>query len=193
MTPSGRARTLSLGLVGVDNVLNKGDLTTLSVEVPAAKVALEDSGDSVAMSAFEPSEHWTQVPAEGRGLVYTESPDGEYPADRDAILVSKPFSLKGFRNPVLHFDAKVDVEKKHDSFSVEIEKDGWFGKKWQRVASFDGLSDWRTQKLDLSDYSGKDEVKIRFRLESDRDRNRDGVYLDNIVIAEAARPTASRP
>jgi len=29
-------------------------------------------------------------------------------------------------------------------------------------------------------------MRVRFRLVSDRDRNRDGVFLDNIVIAESA-------
>lgn len=185
LTPSGVKRELSLGVMGVDNVLNKGELKTLKIEVPAAKVALEDRAESAENTPFEPSEHWSRVAVEGRGFVYTESPDGEYPADRDAILLSKPFSLEGFENPVLHFDAKIDVEKKHDEFVVEIEgKNWWGGKTWKELASFDGLSDWQNNQISLRKYRGKKDAKIRFRLESDKDRNRDGVYLDNIVIAE---------
>ena len=100
--------------------------------------------------------------------------------------MSKKFSLEGFKKPVLHFDSKVDVELKHDKFVVEIEKYGWFGRRsWSEIASFDGLSDWQSHKYDISDYTGKDDMRIRFRLVSDRDRNRDGVFLDNVVIAEA--------
>ena len=185
LTPSGKQRILTLGVVGLDNVLNKSPLQAISVEVPGAKVAMEDRAETTEESAFEPSEHWSLVPELGRGMVYTESPEGDYPANRDAILQAKPFSLKGFRNPVLHFDAKVDVEKKHDQFTIEIEKDGWFGKSWKPLASYDGIIDWTSQKFDLGDFAGKDEVKIRFRLKSDKDRNRDGVYIDNIVVAEA--------
>jgi subtilisin family serine protease len=187
LTPSGKERNLTLGVLGVDNVLNSGGLATLSVNVPAAKVALEDDADSTAESAFQPSEHWTRVAVEGRGSVFTESPNGDYPSERDAILLSKPFSLKGFEKPVLHFDCKFDVERKHDKFVVEIEKDGWFGKKWKEVARFDGISDWESHKLDVSGYTGKDDVRLRFRLESDKDRNRDGVFLDNVVIAEGGQ------
>ena len=182
--PSGKERHFALGVVAIDNVLNKGDLTTLDVAVPAAKVALEDTADTQE-TAFVPSEHWTKVEVEGRGQVFTESPEGDYPADRDAVLTSKKFSLEGYKNPQIHFDCKVDVEKKHDKFVVEIEKYGWFGRRsWAEVARFDGFEDWKNHKIDISDYTGRDDMRIRFRLESDRDRNRDGVYLDNIVIAE---------
>jgi subtilisin family serine protease len=185
LTPSGKPRHLTLGVVGLDNVTNKGELQTLGFEVPAAKVALEDRGESQER-AFVPSEDWSLVNEPGRGKVFTESPDGNYPNDRDAQLVSKKFSLKGFENPELHFDSKIDVENKHDEFVVEIEKHGWFGRRsWKEIASFDGLTDWQSHKIDISKYTGKDDMRIRFRLESDKDRNRDGVFLDNIVIAEA--------
>lgn len=183
--PSGRPRELTLGVVGVDNVLNKGPLETLTISVPVAKVALEDWADTPEESAFLPSEHWTRVAEPGRGMVYTESPEGDYPSDRDAVLQAKTVSLKGFKKPVLHFDVKWDVELKHDRFTVEYEKDGFFGKSWKELKSFDGLSDWQSQAIDLQDYTGYEEFKLRFRLKSDRDRNRDGVYLDNIVVAEA--------
>ena len=185
LAPSGKPRHLTLGVVGLDNVINKGELATLGVEVPAAKVAFEDRG--VGENAFAPSEHWSLVDEPGRGKVYTESPDGEYPANRDAQLVSQKFSLEEFKKPVLHFDSKVDVELKHDKFVVEIEKYGWFGRRsWSEIASFDGLSDWQSHKIDISEYTGKDDMRVRFRLVSDRDRNRDGVFLDNVVIAESA-------
>jgi subtilisin family serine protease len=187
LSPSGKPRHLTLGVVGLDNVINKGELRTLALEVPAAKVAFEDRGES-AESAFAPSEHWSLVDEPGRGKVYTESPEGEYPPNRDAQLVSKTFSLEGFEKPILHFDSKIDVENKHDEFVVEIEKYGWFGRRsWEKVASFDGLTDWQSHKIDLGSYTGKDDMRIRFRLESDKDRNRDGVFLDNVVIAEAPK------
>jgi hypothetical protein len=186
LSPSGKDRQISLGVVAIDNVLNRGELNTLEVTVPAAKVALEDNAESDKETAFVASEHWSRVNLPDRGFVFTESPEGDYPPDREAVLVSKPFTLKGFHKPVLHFDAKVDVEKKHDEFTVEIEKDGWFGKSWKEVARFDGISDWENHKLDLGDYADYKETRIRFRLESDRDRSGDGVYLDNIVIADAS-------
>lgn len=182
--PSGKSRHFSVGVMAVDNVLNRGGLTTIEVDIPAAKVAIEDSAESASASDFDLGEHWTRVAVDGRDSVFTESPDGDYPANRDAVMVSKKFSLKDFKKPLLHFEAKYDVENKHDHFVVEIEKDGWFGKKWKEVASFDGVSEWQAHKLDLSEYAGNKEARIRFRLESDRDRNRDGVYLDNIVLAE---------
>ncbi len=144
---------------------------------------MEDGAESAQKTAFEIGD-WARVQDGERGAVFTDSPDGPYPPNRNAVMTSKPFSLKDFKNPVLYFDAKYDVEKKHDRFAVEIETDGWFGKKWKEVARYDGVSDWNSQKIDLREISGKSDARLRFRMESDRDRGGDGVYLDNIVVAE---------
>lgn len=183
-SPSSKERSFSIGVVAIDNVLNRGEVTTFQATVPAAKVALEDRAESAENSAFEPGD-WTRVSVDGRGSVFTDSPDGPYPPNRNAILLSKPFSLKEFKRPTLYFDTKYDVEKKHDRFAVEVETDGWFGKKWKEVARYDGLADWHSVKLDLSEVAGKGETRIRFRMESDKDRSGDGVYLDNVVVAES--------
>lgn len=182
-SPSSKERSFTIGVVAIDNVLNRGEVSTFHATVPAARVALEDGAESVEKSAFEIGD-WARVQVEERGAVFTDSPDGPYPPNRNAIMTSKPFSLKEFKHPVLYFDAKYDVEKKHDRFAVEIETDGWFGKKWKEVGRYDGVSEWTSEKIDLREISGRSDARVRFRMESDRDRGGDGVYLDNIVVAE---------
>ena len=112
----------------------------------------------------------------------TDSPEGDYKNDYEASLISPKIDLKNLTNAELHFDARYTIEPKHDACVVEIEHDGWFGKKWSKLAKLDGFSEWQNQKLDLSRYTGQ-EVRLRFRMDTDRDRVAYGIQLDHLSIS----------
>lgn len=182
LAPSGSDRDLHFALKVIDNVGNKSDLTEVVVSVPGQPVALEDDMEGDASHRWETEGSWGVVTEPGRGQVFTDSPDGDYNENTNASLTSKSFSLKGYENSKLYLDLKHDVEQKHDEVVVEVFGKGWFFKKWREVKTFTGGGDWKTNVIDLSKYDGQDDLQVRVRLESDDSRNRDGVYVDNLVV-----------
>ncbi|MEW6281128.1 MAG: S8 family serine peptidase [Candidatus Eremiobacterota bacterium] len=179
-TPSGQERKLYFALQVLDNVGNRSATAVRDVRVPATTVAFEDSMD--VGSTWKAEGTWGQVDWPGRGQVWTDSPGGDYSGDANHSLTSVSISLKDWKEPVLHFEARVDTEQKYDKCHVEVlGRKFWGGHKWREVGKLEGIQDWKGYQIDLSDYEGQ-EIQLRFRMESDESRNRDGVYLDNAVI-----------
>ncbi|MBI3928678.1 MAG: S8 family serine peptidase [Armatimonadetes bacterium] len=179
LPPSGRARKFYFALRVVDNVGNRSPLTVTEVDVPPMPVIFEDTMD--APGRLAPEGKWALVDEPGREKVWTDSPEGDYSQGTDASLTSDTISLQGWKNTRLYVDVKNDIEPRHDAFTVEVYGKQWWSTKWRSVAEVDGISDWRNLEVDLSDYDGQD-VKVRFRMKSDDSRNRDGAYVDNLVI-----------
>ncbi len=181
LAPSSDTRQMFFALAAVDNVGNRSPIAVTKVEVPADEgVAFEDTMDGD--SKLRPEGSWGLVEVKGRGKVWTDSPEGKYREDIDQSLVSPVISLKDLKNTRLFIDIKNDVELKHDHLYIEVYGKRWWRRKWRKVADINGIDDWRTLAVDLSDYDGQD-IKVRFRMKTDGSRNRDGVYLDNLVVA----------
>ena len=183
--PSGEQRHFHLAVRATDKAGNRSDLATSEVLVPKSRVVYEDGFEAPADGSPETwtmEGSWARVPVAGRGMVMTDSPEGDYDNDSDYSLTSPTIDLKGLRSAKLHFDARYTIEPKHDGCFVEVETNGWFGKKWKKVARLDGHSGWKNHQVDLSDYAGKD-LKFRFRMETDRDRVAYGIQLDHLSIS----------
>lgn len=182
--PSGKDRHFYLAIRATDKVGNHSELSQASVVVPKSRVLFED-GFEVAEGTpdgwtFEGE--WAREEFAGRGTIVTDSPDGDYKNNVDASLTSPVIDLKGIKNAVLSFDARYTIEPKHDGCLVEIESDGWWGKKWKTLTKLDGFSEWKNQRVDISEYAGKD-VRIRFRMKTDRDRVAYGIQLDHMTVS----------
>ncbi len=189
VTPSSQERELFYGLRVTDNGGNASGLVTGSVRVPAADLAFEDTLDAQAAN-WSADGTWAQVDAEGRGKVFTDSPQGEYPSNANSTLTSRPISLANYTGSTLLFDAKHDLENNYDKVNVEVSDDG---QNWARPLSLTGESGWATHQVDLSAYDGKD-VQVRFNLTSDASVNRDGFSLDNVLVAgKSTPPPAQQP
>jgi len=180
MPLSSEPRTYYFGLQVGDNVGNLSEIRTTSVTVPAASLAFEENCESETVNFT--GEGWAKVPSEGRGLVWTDSPDGPYNNHANTSLTSKVIDLSRLANSTLVFDAKIATEARYDFLHVEAREPG--AEKWTRLAKFDGNQDWAAREVDMRAFDGKS-VELRFRLQSDNIINGDGVYLDNIVIAGA--------
>ena len=181
---SGSDQPVYFALKVKDNVGNLSDIRNASGVVPAAKVAFEDTVDGDSNN-FTAEGKWARVAEAGRGMVWTDSPDGAYDSDTNASLTSRTISLADLSNSTLAFDAKTDLENKYDNVFIEVAEVGSDANaelNWQSAATLNGKSDWSGNEVDLSAFDGKD-VKVRFRLASDGSVNQDGMSLDNIVIA----------
>ncbi len=181
--PSGRERRLHLGLRAVDKVGNRGPITSLQADLPAAQVAFEDEGHNSHLWLAEGQ--WGQKPVPGRGLVWSDSPEGLYRPDADDSLTSRPFSLEGFENPVLAFDCRYDLEITFDKVHLEVSPDG---QSWTTVDSFNRLAGWHRPSYRLADWAGEPAIALRFRLVSDGDVQKTGFEFDNLVVTESREP-----
>ncbi|HXE73057.1 MAG TPA: hypothetical protein VNO81_10385, partial [Candidatus Nitrosotenuis sp.] len=181
LIPSGQERQLYFALKVRDNVGNASPLSTAQARVPAAAVAFEDNQDS-GPGNWTAEAGWTRVEEPGRGQVWSDSA-GEYGNDENRSLTSRPISLANLTGSVLLLDCRYDLENRYDQVLVEVSGDG---QNWTEVGRFTGASEWGTHSFDLSAYDGQ-EVRVRFRLQTDSSVTRDGFYLDNVVIMGSPR------
>lgn len=180
---SGQEQRLYFALKVRDNIGNLSDMKSTHADLPPAKVAFEDNVNGPT-SPFTGEDTWARVDVEGRGKVWTDSPEGRYKPNSNTSLTSQTMSLANLKNSTLIFDAKMELEPNFDLVHVEVAQDrADSGKlRWRRLAKLNGVSDWATNEVDLSAYDGKS-IKVRFRLTSDSSRSRDGIYLDNFLVA----------
>lgn len=179
LVPSPHLRTLHVGLRAVDNAGQRGPIEQLAVQVPAARVAFSDDGES-GPSQWTSEGNWGLTPQPGRGMVWADSPVGEYACDQHTSLTSQPFSLQGFERPVLGFDCRHDLEINFDKVFLEVAGDG---QPWRTLDSYNLRKGWERRQYDLSDFRNQT-VQIRFRLKTDADVTKDGFYFDNLVVSE---------
>jgi len=130
-------------------------------------------------------------------LVVTDSPNGLYIGSTNAYLtLNKLIDLRNVIAAELSFDAKWDIEVANDYMALYISDDG--GGSWKQPCGnlarigtlnqsnysiiYDGVQkNWIKEKVNLSDYIGS-EILIKFVLNTDVAVNRDGVYIDNVMI-----------
>jgi hypothetical protein len=120
---------------------------------------------------------WAGVPG---GNSYTD--------DTVQFLVSPSFSLKEAVGANLNFYQKFNMEANYDFGTLDI----YNGESWDMIVSFTGvLSAFSEFNLDLKDYIGLEDVRVRFRFTSDGGQVREGWFLDNITVT-ADFPSESR-
>lgn len=130
-------------------------------------------------------------------LVVTDSPNGKYVGKTDAYLtLNKVIDLKNVIAAELTFDAKWDIEVANDYMAVYISDNN--GSSWSQPCGnlarigtlnqlnysiiYDGVQpNWIKEKINLSNYLGS-EILIKFVFKTDDAVNRDGVYIDNIMV-----------
>lgn len=176
--PSDQPRTLHFGIKAYDNVGNRSPLSSLRAYVPASRIALDDDMDGWR-NDWEGQNGWDRVSVEGRGKVWTDSPDGEYANGADASLLSPVLDLGSLRGANVTFDARYDLERGRDTVALEVTTNGT---DWSRLETFTGESPWERHRIDLSSFDGQ-RIRLRFRLQSDSSVARDGFSLDRVVVA----------
>ncbi|MDI6791769.1 MAG: choice-of-anchor D domain-containing protein [bacterium] len=122
----------------------------------------------------------------------TDSPDGDYANNADAIVtITGDIDLSASTSPVLTFWHRYSIGW-YDYASVEISTDG--GETWSelRKLSSGDQSTWTLEQIDLSDYKTYP-VKINFRLQESGSYEGDGWYIDDVEIKERDEATLSLP
>ncbi|MCA9778950.1 MAG: S8 family serine peptidase [Candidatus Eremiobacteraeota bacterium] len=182
-TPISDERPLKITLTPVDNVGNRPASAVLESRMPAAAVPFADNFDA-AESGWTTEAEWGRVEEKGRGMVFTDSPDGEYKDGVDNGIVSPKFDLSEMRSATLSFDAKLKAEQ-WDFLWVEATSNGGEDYEHLQVVRPSENRDWASYKMDLSAFDGQKNVQLRFRFRTSNKGVDDGVYLDNVKVESA--------
>ncbi len=188
LAPSTEERTVHVAVRYQDNVGNRSELRSTAITVPASRIAFEDDMDGTAPN-FTGEGSWALAEAEGRGRVWSDSPEGNYEPNANRSLVSRPLDLSSVTRPLLTFEAAYDLQTRRDNVAVEVSEDG---ESWTGVANLTGKSDWKSHTVDLGAFEGKT-VQLRFRLTSDDKIEKDGIRIDRLTILGDAAPEPPAP
>ncbi len=154
---------------------NETPITTTSVTIPPARVVFDDDMDG---RSSDWTGDWTRTFKEGRGRVWTDS-RGQYDNDERKELRSPLINLRRVRDARVTFEASYELENRRDFVTVQARRPGG---DWQSLGQFTGFSGWDRHQLDLSHFDGGS-VQLRFLLETDHSVQRDGFYLDRLVVS----------
>src|SRR5690554_527586 len=147
---------------------------------------IEDAESDDPLFAGEGSWDKTTESYQSAAHSWTDSPGGEYGNNWNYSLVSVPVSLAGSENPHLSFWHKYEIEDYFDHGYVELSDDN--GISWTFLASYTGEEpenyEWHQETISLYEYKDEENLRIRFRLETDYSVTYDGWYLDDITIIE---------
>ena len=113
---------------------------------------------------------------------YTDSPNGNYPNNANLIgELNQSIDLSAFSGAYLQFYDAYWIEQGFDFGYVEVSTDS--GSTWTTVKTVSGdNSQWTFENVDLGQFCGYPDVRIRFRLTSDAGYTEDGWFIDDVKI-----------
>ena len=112
---------------------------------------------------------------------WSDSPGGNYTANRDSSLTSPVFDLSGKSGTRLSFQHIYDFEPSFDGGWLEASADG---STWTPIAVYSAANQttWEQVEVDLPMLDGSPTAQVRFRLRSDGGVQRDGWHVDDIQL-----------
>lgn len=177
-------RPLKVSLTPVDNVGNRANPAIVTSTIPTASVPFLDNLD--AETGWTAEAEWAKVEEEGRGLVFTDSPNGKFKDSVDNGIISPTFDLTDMRSATLTFDAKLLADK-WDFVWVEAKTKDAEDYEHLGLVKTDGESgrEWNKYRFDLSALDGQKDVQLRVRFRTSNKGTDDGVYVDNFKVESA--------
>lgn len=115
------------------------------------------------------------------------NPDGNYGSNGDARMTTPTLNLSGAATATLTYAFKHSTESGYDFFEVRISTDG--GNAWTNLVHVSGRSQgWNgwapLASINLNAYAGQTNVKIQFRLVTDRTLTDWGAAVDEIKVVK---------
>ena len=130
---------------------------------------------------------------------FSDSPQGDYVGDwgSSEMILNSPLNFSEVAVGYLQITSKWAIEEGWDWAQVLGSTDGqnWIplqgdymsggggqGVQISGEFGYDGESDWVTDNISLSQFSGADQVYLQFKISSDGHVTYDGIYIDNISV-----------
>lgn len=148
-------------------------------------LAAPDFFDDIESGLAEWTGSWgtTTTTSYSPSTCMTDSPGGNYGSnDFETMTLANAIDLSSAEGAELSFWHRYDTESGYDYCYVEVSTNN--GSTWTNVASYDGSqSTWTEETIDLTSYIGASQFKIRFLLDSDGYIERDGWYVDDVLMS----------
>ena len=123
---------------------------------------------------------------------FTDSPGANYPNNASYSLLSPRFDFSRMDGVTLAFTHSYAFENLFDYGFVEASTDD--GATWRRMASYTGtLAAFTPARVSLDGFAGMNNVRLRFRIESDPGTVGDGWYVDDIRVIGRQSDVAALP
>ncbi len=198
LTPNGSKHKI-VATISINGTALIRDTTSIIIGTPSTVFA--DNFES-GTSNWTLTNTWGTTTSTSKSPVnsITDSPSGNYPANVNTnLLKSQPIDLSNSVLASLEFWTRWDIEASWDFGQVQISSNNgstWTslsgtytrpgsGKGKQPTGSFgyDGTrTDWVKETMALSNFVGLSNVKLRFNLQSDGSVQKDGWYIDDVII-----------
>ena len=118
----------------------------------------------------------------------TDSPGSLYANNVNASAALAGISLGAAVQPMLSFWERCDLEANADFGCVDVSVDG--GASWTSVYYVTGIQiAWRERRIDLSEFAGSSDLRVRFRLQTNASVQADGWYIDDVCVQETPTPS----
>lgn len=112
---------------------------------------------------------------------WTDSPGGDYPPNREAILESPPLDLGPLNSALLAFQ-EVLLPHYGEQIYVEARVGGGSWTELAQIPIAEFHADWRPRLIDLGALAGQSDVRLRFRFVSNGTLEDDGWTIDDVVV-----------
>jgi parallel beta-helix repeat protein len=148
-----------------------------------------ESGTDGWVTTSESQPNWHQVTTSSHSTSHSwwcgKDQTGKYDKDMDNSLTSPSFDLSGLNiySAELSFWHKYKIETNQDYGYVDISDDD--GNNWDTLQGYtntNGPSSFEQVEIDISEYIGSSNIKIRFRFVSDNNGQYEGWYIDDVLI-----------
>jgi hypothetical protein len=185
-------------------------LDTFKILIGTPTIVFSDGAES-GTSKWLTTQNWNTSSISYSGnFSFTDSPSGKYSRSTTSdFILNNKIDLTGYSRVFAHFFSRWDIERGFDFGKVQASING--GLSWNNVSGeytspgsgfaggvqplaqpgYDGRNiEWARETVNLSSYISKD-FKIRFSLSSDGFYEKDGWYIDDIIIAGYKTPSIS--
>ena len=119
----------------------------------------------------------------GGSASISDSPGSAYQNSLNNNYILTAVNLTSATRPVLSFWDRYDIATAGSDWAwVEISPNGT---SWSRRYNCRGTrTNWVEQFIDLSEWNGQENVRIRFWLQTDSSTTRDGWYIDDLAVTD---------
>lgn len=176
-------QTYYLGVKAVDAIGQSSPLVSVVGKTSPAVVILREDAEKEP-AAVIPDTQWGKLKMPNGNQVWSDSPNGLYPNEKQAILMSKSLDLSKLQKATLMFQHQFELEKGYDFGQVEVSNNQ--GQDWQLLQRYTGVTNWRKENLDLTPYAGQN-IQLRFRTVADGSVNAQGWDLDDLLVVGQAK------
>lgn len=132
-------------------------------EQPEVATMVAELSRQLTAPGWQAEGSWGARPDPLKGLIWWDFARESERRPYGMTLTSDPITLTGTVGTQFCFEARWEISGVTDRCHLEISKDG--GKKWDKLARYEGVQDWALHTIDLREYDGHT-VRLRFHVVS---------------------------